>query len=264
MAAQQRFEAARAYVKALSTGERPAAAAAAPHLAKDIAVQVGNRTFDGYDEALRRITGAWPLTPVYRKGTWGDPREDDGAVKVSGQMAPVGAGPSAVNLTFWFNEADQISRVEQENLATQQLHEGATLPDFVKTRVNNALANDTPIAIAYVDEMAKPHLSLRGSVQAYSDHQLSIWVRTTGGGLAEAVSKNPNLTLLYRDNATRSTMTFAGKGHVDPDESVRKRVFEISPEVEQNHETWTTGVALIIDLEQVDGTTPEGRVRFRR
>src|SRR5437870_1974984 len=128
MSAAERIEAARAYVRALSTGERAAAQTAAPHLAKDVEVQVGNRKFEGYEEALKRITGNWPLTPVYKKGVWGDPRVEDDSVKVGGQMAPVGAGPSAVNLTFWFNPSDQIARVLQENLASQQLHEGNALP----------------------------------------------------------------------------------------------------------------------------------------
>jgi hypothetical protein len=263
MTTQNRIVAARAYVEALRSGERAAAQAAAPHLATDIVVKVGQREFTGHDEALKRITGVWPLTPVYRKGTWSDPRAEADSVAVSGKMAPVGAGPTAVNLTFWFNDADQISRVEQENQITQPLVETDVLPDFVKERVNNALANDTPICVSYVDEQGRPHLSLRGSTQVFSDTQLSIWARTPKG-LGEAIAKNPNLTLLYRDNVTRSTLVFQGKARLDPSDAVRRQVFEDSPEVEQNHESWTSGVAVIIDLEQVDGGTPEGRVRLRR
>jgi hypothetical protein len=263
MATQDRIAAVRAYVEALRTGERAAAQAAARHLAQDIVVKVGQRQFEGHDEALKRITGVWPLTPVYRKGTWSDPRVEDSAVVVNGAMAPVGAGPTGVNLTFWFNDADQISRVEQENQMTQPLVETDVLPGFVKQRINNALANDTPICVSYVDERGRPHLSLRGSTQVFSDTQLSIWARTPKG-LGEAIERNPNLTLLYRDNVTRSTLVFQGRAHIDASEAVRRRVFESSPEVEQNHETWASGVAVIIDLEQVDGATPEGRVRMRR
>src|SRR6266571_8577422 len=107
-----RIDAAQAYVDALRTGDRSAAQAAAGFLAKDIMVQVGERTFEGYEEALNRITGVWPLTPVYRKGTWGDPVAEDGRFTVEGRMAPVGFGPTNVNLTFSFNDADQITRVE--------------------------------------------------------------------------------------------------------------------------------------------------------
>jgi hypothetical protein len=263
VASEKRIEAARAYVEALRTGERAAAQAAAPHLASDVTVKVGPREFGGHDEAVKRITGVWPLTPVFRKGTWGEPQVADDTVRVAGKMAPVGAGPTNVNLTFWFDDADRIRRVEQENQMTQPLAEGDTLPDFVVQRVNNALANDTPICVSYVDEEGRPHLSLRGSTQVYSPTQLSIWARTSKG-LADAVAKNPNMTLLYRDNPSRSTITLQGKAHIETDEAVRRQIFSDSPEVEQNHESWESGVAIVIDLEQVDGMTPDGRVRMRR
>jgi len=263
MATQERVAAAEAYAKALSTGDRGAASAAAKHLAKDIVVQVGNRTFEGYDKALERITGIWPLTPVYRKGDWGSPREENSHVVVHAKMQPVGAGPTEVNLTFSFNDSDQINRVEQKNVMATTFVDTDVLPDFVSSRVNNALANDTPLSVSYVSKDGHPKLSLRGSVRAYSDHQLSIWARNDTG-LVAAIATNPNISLLYRDNPTRSTLIFQGKAHVDSDEAVRKQVFDDAPEVEQNHETWTTGVAVIIDLEQVDGGTPDGRVRLRR
>ncbi len=260
---QKRIEAARAYVDALRTGDHAIAAKASPHLAKDITVQVGPRKFEGHDEALKRITGVWPQTPVYRKGTWPAPVEEGDKVAVRATMMPMGAGINNVNLTFSFNSSDQISGVVQENVVTNPLHETDKLPDFIKARVNNALANDTPIAVSYVDEQGRPHLSLRGSTQAYSDTQLSIWART-GTGLPGSVAKNPNVSLLYRENPTRSTLTFMGMAHIDSDPAVRKRIFEGTPEVEQNHESWETGVAIVIDLDSVDGGTPEGRIKFRR
>src|SRR4051794_13912754 len=143
MAAQDRIQAAKAYVAALSTGDRAAAQTAAPHLAQNVTSQLGQRTFEGHDEVLKRITGNWPLTPVYKKGVWGDPRAEEDTVKVGGQMSPVGAGPQAVNLTFWFDASDKINKVLQENLTSLPLHEGDKLPQFAKERINNALANDT-------------------------------------------------------------------------------------------------------------------------
>ena len=80
---------------------------------------------------------------------------------------------------------------------------------------------------------------------------------------AVAVGKNPNVSLLYRDNGSRSTMIFTGTAHVDESADVRKAVFEDSPEVEQNHESWENGAAIIIDLSEVGGATPDGRVRMK-
>lgn len=263
MATQERLAAAKAYVDALSTGDRDAASVASEHLAKDVVVTVGPREFAGHDEALARITGVWPMTPVYRKTTWPAPLDAGDHVTVDAQMAPVGAGPTEVHLKFWFNDADQIAKIEQQNVIGQPLVETHALPDFAAQRVNDALANDTPIVVSYVDDQGKPHLSLRGSVQAYSATQLSIWARTSTSGIAVAVGKNPNVSLLYRDNGSRSTMIFTGTARVDESTDVRKAVFEDSPEVEQNHESWETGAAIIIDLSEVGGATPDGRVRMK-
>lgn len=257
-----RLEAAKAYVEALRTGDHDAAKRAAPHLAKDIVVSAGQRKFEGYDEALKRITGAWPNTPVFIKGDWSDIRDDGDTVRVQAKMRPVGAGPSAVNLTFAFNDQNQIEAVDQELVPGAGMVETTVLPDFVKRRVNNALANDTPLCVSYVTEDGRPMLSLRGSTQVYSDDQICIWTRQADGGLAKALAKNPRMMLLYRDSAERTTLTFQGRGHVENDPETRRRVWDLIPEVERNHESWESGAPVIIDLDRVDGGTPDGRVRI--
>lgn len=261
--ANEQIAAAQAYVNALSTGDKQAAKAVSSHLAADVTLTAGPREFSGHDSVLARITGVWPMTPVYRKTTWPAPKDAGDHVTVDAPMAAVGAGPTEVHLKFWFNDAGLINRVDQENVIGTPLVETDKLPAFVKSRVNNALANDTPIMLAYVDQEGCPHTSLRGSVQAYSDTQLSIWVRASTTGIAVAVASNPNVELLYRDNPTRSTLIFKGKAHVEPDEAIRKQIFDDSPEVEQNHESWTNGAAIIIELSEVGGATPDGRVRMK-
>ncbi len=258
----EQIAAAQAYVNALSTGDKQAAKAASPHLAEDVTLKAGPREFSGHDDVLARITGVWPLTPVYRKTTWPAPIEVGDHVAVVAPMAAVGAGPTEVHLKFWFNDAGKIARVEQDNITGTPLLETNKLPDFVKSRVNGALVNDTPIVVAYVDANGYPRVSLRGSVQAYSDTQLSIWVRASTTGMAVAIASNPHVELLYRDNPSRSTLIFKGKARVEADESIRKQIYDDSPEVEQNHESWANGAAIIIDLSEVSGATPDGRVRM--
>jgi hypothetical protein len=45
---------------------------------------------------------------------------------------------------------------------------------------------------------------------------------------------------------------------------VRERVYTRSPEVEQNHDPDRRGLALIIDIERVQGASPRGSVRMER
>jgi hypothetical protein len=134
----------------------------------------------------------------------------------------------------------------------------------IRDAVNGALANGTPVVVAYVDARGQPRLSFRGSTQVLSDDQLAIWVRNPEGGLPRALATNPRITLLYRSPQPRLLLTFEGRGHVDPTASTRQRVYEQAPEPERNADPERKGVALLIDLDQVTGFTAAGRVLMQR
>jgi hypothetical protein len=126
----------------------------------------------------------------------------------------------------------------------------------LKETVNTALARGRMLSVAYVSPEGRPELSFRGSVQAYSDTQLAIWVRDPAGGILKAVtSGHPHITLLYGELGAQSKafVTFRGRGRVESSEPVRRKVYDDSPEVERNMDKDRKGVALIIDLESVDG-----------
>ena len=123
-------------------------------------------------------------------------------------------------------------------------------------RDHTALARGRMISVAYVSPEGRPELSFRGSVQAYSDTQLAIWVRDPTGGILKAVTGgHPHIALLYGELGAQSKafVTFRGRGRIDSSESVRRKVFDDSPEIERNMDKDRKGVALIIDLDSVDG-----------
>jgi hypothetical protein len=265
-----RLRAAEAYLKALRTGEASAAASAAQHLAKDVVLETvgahmwgnGREEFHGYDETLKMITGIGVMTGVYRTAPWTDPVAHDDTVTISADIGS--ALLSSSTLTFHFNERHEIVRVEQVNQTGAATPAVDRMPAFVKAIVNSALANNTPLIVAYTDDSGGPNLSLRGSVQAYSDTELSIWVRHANGGMATTLKKNPRVALMYRDPPARTTLTFEGVAHFESDAETRDRVFDLAPEVEQKHDPNRTGAALIIDVTRLTGQTPRGSVRMVR
>lgn len=265
-----RLRAAEAYLKALRTGEASAAELAARHLAKDVVLETvgahmwgnGPEQFHGYDETLNMITGIGVMTGIYRTAPWTDPVATDGRVTISADIGS--ALLSSSTLTFQFNDRDEIVHVEQVNRPGTASPPVDRMPEFVKAIVNSALANNTPLIVAYTDDSGAPNLSLRGSVQAYSDTQLSIWVRHASGGMATTLKKNPRMSLMYRDPPARTTLTFEGIAHFETDEEIRARVFDLAPEVEQKHDPQRTGAALIIDVTRLSGQTPRGGVRLVR
>lgn len=260
-----RTEAARAYVQAVRTGEHPAIEDVAKNIAPDVTLVVNGNEVKGKDQVVSRVGGIWPNTAVYVQGSWSAPRLEGDQVKVDGVFPPLGAAPKSTNLVFSFNGEGQINRIEQTITPQPAPETGSTIPDVARGLINGALANNTPMSVAYVDEEGRPVLSLRGSVQVYSDDQLCAWIRNADGGLARALEKNPNISMLYRDSRTRTTLLINGRGRFDPDPAVRERVFGIVPEVEKNHDPgMVKGGALIIDVDRIQGGTTQGGVRMQR
>jgi len=255
-----RTQAAEAYIKALRTGEPTATQAASQYLADDVVLATGNDEITGHANVLKRITGQWPLTPVFQHAGFSAPQETNGQVKAEGELPPMGAAPQKISLTFTF-DGDKIKRIEQQQQAASPI-QSETIPGFVRGIINGALNNGTPLCVAYVAEDGQPTQSLRGSTQVYSDTQLCIWVRNADGGIVKAMSSGNNrVSLLYRDSKVRTTLIIQGRGQVSTDPAVRERVYQLSPDVEQNHDTQHKGAALSIDVTSLTGTTVRGLVR---
>jgi hypothetical protein len=257
-------QAAEAVVNSIRTGERIASKYAEPHLADDVVLDNGREQVSGKAAVLERISGVWPSTPIYYQGGWSEPQAEGDTMKVTGNFPDLGAAPKAMNLTFSYNGAGKISKIQQEIVAGGPPQQVDEIPAHIRGQINGALANGTPICVTYVDADGQPQSSLRGSTIVYSPTQLAIWLRTAEGGLTRALATNPKLSLLYRDSKSRSTIVVQGRGHIATDEETRRRVYEMTPEVEQFHDTARNGAALIIDVTRLQGGGPKGNFRMQR
>jgi hypothetical protein len=126
------------------------------------------------------------------------------------------------------------------------------LTDELKALVNDALAQGAPLLLAAVSPDGKPVLSFRGSVQTYSDDQLGLWARNGQGGTLAAIRANPNVVLVYR-SPTTPVLQFHGRARVAESDPERSRVFDSAPERERAADTERKGVAVIVDLDRVEG-----------
>jgi hypothetical protein len=132
--------------------------------------------------------------------------------------------------------------------------------------VNAAFETRRPIVVSYVDENGAPQLSYRGSTQAYSATQLAIWVRNPEGRILASIAKNPAVALIYGyfEPNDRGFMIFRGRARVDGGDAVRHHVYEHAHEFERNQDRERKGVAVIIDLDSVDGFFGGARLQMRR
>ena len=136
----------------------------------------------------------------------------------------------------------------------------------MKDALNKAFEIQKPIVVAYVDESNAPQISYRGSTQAYSDKQLAIWVRNPEGRLLESIAKNPAMALMYGnfEPTGRAFMTLRGRARVDSSDTVRRKVYDSAHPFERDKDKDRKGVAIIIDLDSVDGFFGGAMLKMRR
>jgi hypothetical protein len=136
------------------------------------------------------------------------------------------------------------------------------LTDEMKTRIDGAFENRTPIIVAYVDAEGAPHLSFRGTTQTVGDDQLAIWARNPDGGLPTAIVHNPRVALLYRDPSAGRSMRMSGRARLAPE--LNQTVYDRSHERERARDPDRRGVAIVIELDHVTSSGPEGVTDMQR
>jgi hypothetical protein len=215
-------------------------------------------------EAVSAALAAPPGGGMWTRAEWTDPEPIEGGVSVRATLPP-GAMLAGMSFVITLDDSGRVSRVEQQMIpAPPPPVTELVLTEAMKDDVNGALLNGTPVVVAYVDENGAPHVSLRGSTQAYSDTQLAMWIRDPEGGLLKAIVTNPQLALFYRDPKTRHTHQFAGRAHREDDEAVRDIVYANTPEPERNLDLGRRGAAVVVDLDRSEGMGADGRYRMQR
>jgi Pyridoxamine 5'-phosphate oxidase len=136
----------------------------------------------------------------------------------------------------------------------------------MKHAIDSGFMSGRALVIAYVDENGAPQVSYRGSTHAHSDTQLAIWVRNPEGRILPSIAKNPRVALIYGnfEPSARGFMNFRGRARIDESAETRRRVHEESPEFERNQDKDRKGVALIVDLDSVDGFFGGAMLKMRR
>ncbi len=213
---------------------------------------------EGRDAVIERMSND-SAGAVYRTMQWEAAVMDGADARITGRN-PAGGGAI---ITFQFRDG-RISAVLQQPLP------GALTPATpikitaeIREMVKNAQVDGFPMTVAHVDTSGQPIISFRGSTQVFSDTQLAIWVRNSDGNFLGSVKANPKLALMYRNGKTRALYQFQGRAHISTDEAAREQIFSNMNQSERNHDYARTGIALIIDLDRIEGwagMSPDGQV----
>ena len=125
------------------------------------------------------------------------------------------------------------------------------LPEEFQTAINNALADACPIMWTSTGADGQPSLAFFGTTQAYSDHELAIWMRNTNRGFLARIEDNPKVAMMYRNGPARLAFQIHGEARRVDDPAVKKHVYDAAPEVEQKTDPERLGTAVIVEISRV-------------
>ena len=137
------------------------------------------------------------------------------------------------------------------------------LPAALRDLIDRALVERRPMLMAHVAEDGQPVMSYRGSVQVTADDQLGLWVRNAQGGFLRAIARQPRVSFMVRHEDSRATYQLQGRARISERDEDRRRIFEHAPEAERAHDFAMLGVAVLVDLDHVEGYAgvgPQGQI----
>nr|WP_281068722.1 pyridoxamine 5'-phosphate oxidase family protein [Ramlibacter agri] len=197
-----------------------------------------------------------------RRLDWQEPVLVDRQVRITGARRADSRDRGLV-LTLAF-DGNAVVLVQEQRLPAPPADPlPLALPDALRRRVDNALVERHPMLMSHVGEGGQPVLSFRGSLHCHGADQLSLWVRSAEGGFVQAIRRNPRVAFMYRDEEAKATYQFQGRARVVDDPLVRQRVFDAAPTAERAHDFAMLGVAVLVDLDRVEGYAglgPQGQV----
>jgi predicted pyridoxine 5'-phosphate oxidase superfamily flavin-nucleotide-binding protein len=231
-------------------------------LTEDVTFASLNVDIRGREAVLRRLVDQ-DTGRTYREATWVDAKPHGEAIQITARMPDT--APHSGNILLLQFRDKRVAAIRQQSLlpARPAQSEPLHLTDELKNLVNSALATRHPMLLTHVDESGQPVLSFRGSTQVFSDDQFAIWVRNSGGGLVRSIAKNPKVALMYRDEDKKTTFQFQGRAWIATSDRERQQVYKASHKVEQDHDFAEVGVAMVIDLDRIEGyfaLSPAGQV----
>lgn len=130
--------------------------------------------------------------------------------------------------------------------------------------LDSAAARGRAPVLGYVDEQGNSSISFRGSTHVHGPAQLAVWARKQDEGLAAAVARHPRVSVVYfsPDGPGPRHVLLTGRARVDP--SANDRVYETMFAAERDYDAERNGVAVIIDVDSVQGRRDSGHFEMRR
>jgi hypothetical protein len=135
----------------------------------------------------------------------------------------------------------------------------------IASAIDGAALDGKTAVVGYVKGDGSPSLSFRGSLLVLGPQQLAFWSRTTDSGIPTEIAERPAVSILYYSGGTRpgpAYLSIKGSAKVDP--SANDAVWDGMIQGERDFDPERKGVAIVVDVERVDGMGAEGPFSLTR
>lgn len=126
-----------------------------------------------------------------------------------------------------------------------------SLTEEMQQAINNAFVDGFPIVWATAGADQQPVIGFFGTTQAYSDHEIAVWMRTPERGFLGRIAENPKATMLYRNTETRLSFQIHVEARRVDDEGVKKTVWSNAAEREREQDPEMKGTAVVAEIVRV-------------
>jgi hypothetical protein len=133
------------------------------------------------------------------------------------------------------------------------------LTSEIAAAIDGAALRGKTAVLGYAGDDGYAAISFRGSLQVHAPTQLAFWSRKAEGGVVAAIAADPKVSVLYYggpDGPGPAFLSFHGLAHVDP--AAGDAVYEGMIEGERGQDPDRAGVAIVIDVQSVQGFGAEG------
>jgi hypothetical protein len=135
----------------------------------------------------------------------------------------------------------------------------------IASALDGAVQSGKTAVVAYVKADGSPSLSYRGSLLVLGPQQLGFWSRTTDSGIATEIAERPLVSILYYAAGERPGPAYLSiKGRARVDASANDAVWNGMVQGERDFDPERKGVAIVVDVDRVDGMGSEGGFSLTR
>jgi hypothetical protein len=132
----------------------------------------------------------------------------------------------------------------------------------ISEAINGAASRGNALVLGYVGDDGYAALSFRGSTQVFGPTQLALWARKADQGLAAVITERPQVSLLYYAAAGPGPKFLSIHGRARVDRSADDVVYANMIEGERQQDPQRAGVAVIIDVESLNGFGSQGQFQM--